>query len=403
MTNPLKKYGFTLVELLAVIAGIGLMLALLMPTVQSAREEARRATCANKVKQITFALHNFHDVNGHLPGNGNNSAWRPYKFEGADGREEYLWGTDNYSFLVVILPFIGEQALYETIHADCRNRMEMGEEYASHSGDVIFRTSAVGTLFCPSDDAAVLTTDMHPTSYRGCVSDTYSQRDVFSLPTINPPQDRGHYDINKLRGIMVTGPRPATRTGNGGFKWGTIVRFEDAADGLSNTVAISESLIGENNLDGETRYQVAIVALPEVMSLIFTPKQCFELKGENGNLKQLGGIDAGYGRKGTRWADGHVGYSGFHAILPPNSPSCVFTDSSDWAVEGFGAVTVSSNHAGGVNASMLDGSVRFIPDTIDCGDLSEITFPNRVNPESAYGVWGAMGTIAGGESLSTIE
>ena len=132
MSNSLKKYGFTLVELLVIVAGIGLMLALLMPTVQSARENARRATCANKIKQITFALHNFHDVNGHLPGNGHNSAWWPYKFEKADGREEYLWHADNYSFLVVILPFIGELAFYETIHVDCRDRMELGMAYASH-------------------------------------------------------------------------------------------------------------------------------------------------------------------------------------------------------------------------------------------------------------------------------
>ena len=65
--TPLKLRGFTLVELLVVIATVGTFAAILMPAIQAAREDARRKTCANNFKQVVLALHNYHDVNGAFP------------------------------------------------------------------------------------------------------------------------------------------------------------------------------------------------------------------------------------------------------------------------------------------------------------------------------------------------
>src|SRR5688572_19009653 len=98
MCNRLRR-GFTLIELLVVIAIIAILIALLLPAVQQAREAARRTECRNVLKQWGLALHNYHD----------NSRVLPY---GGMGLNTATFPANNFSFQVLLLPFIDQAPLY---------------------------------------------------------------------------------------------------------------------------------------------------------------------------------------------------------------------------------------------------------------------------------------------------
>src|SRR5262245_41405626 len=96
-----RRRGFTLPELLASIGIIGVLLALLLPAVQKVREAANRIVCANNLKQIALATHNFHDTNGKFPA----GAHLPVYVGGVPTRATNLW--------VELLPYIEQDNLYK--------------------------------------------------------------------------------------------------------------------------------------------------------------------------------------------------------------------------------------------------------------------------------------------------
>src|SRR5262245_21740641 len=105
-----RSFGFTLVELLMVIEVIGILIALLLPAIQSAREAARRAKCQNNLRQMGVAVLNFHDTQRHFPSSGNNgtitrNGGKPTSAKGAPFQQA---GT-----LLQILPFLEQQSAYD--------------------------------------------------------------------------------------------------------------------------------------------------------------------------------------------------------------------------------------------------------------------------------------------------
>jgi prepilin-type N-terminal cleavage/methylation domain-containing protein len=124
------RKGFTLVELLVVIAIIGVLVALLLPAIQAAREAARRTQCKNNMRNIGVALHNFHDVQGHLP-----AGWVADEPEGEPG-----WGWGAY-----LLAYLEQNALLEQ-QVDLHSHIDEPENADA-------RQAVVPIYLCPSDTA----------------------------------------------------------------------------------------------------------------------------------------------------------------------------------------------------------------------------------------------------------
>ncbi|MCF0235057.1 MAG: DUF1559 domain-containing protein, partial [Thermoguttaceae bacterium] len=196
----------------------------------------------------------------------------------------------------------------------------------------------------------------------------------------------------------------------GAFSDGDIhdMTLSDFTDGTSNTITFSEVVVGAQKTMNRVKGGIAFLGgsfgdgNADFPYVGFTPTVCAGRRGANGVLTGDTNTNDGYG-PGRRWADAQNNYTSFFTILAPNSPNCAIDSAENWCL-----LAASSNHSGGVNCVYADGSVRFISETIDCGDQSvniRTLAPNQARPQdyggpSPYGVWGALGTSSGGETVS---
>ncbi|MHC2069256.1 DUF1559 family PulG-like putative transporter [Bremerella sp. T1] len=345
------RRGFTLVELLVVIAIIGVLIALLLPAVQQAREAARRMQCSNQLKQLGLALHNYHDTYGSFVPRkqGTNNP-------GYGSGNERLTNAGRQSGFIGLLPFIEQNAMYEQIGAGDGSTAPWGPYPWMGWGPW---NNAPDMLRCPSATGS---------------AEPYMVNYMFSAgDSINSTKDS-----QNLRGVFQ-----AVRG----------VAMRDITDGTSNTIAMSERLITNFNLGSRTgSIPVKEGTATGFSGLGSNPSQC--VASANGNF--YANPSTVKGRTGWRWSDGQMEKVGFNTILPPNAPSCI--DGSDSNGDGTNNIMPpTSNHPGGAMGLSCDGSVKFIPDTIDTGNL---TAGQTTSARSPYGVWGAMGSKAGGEAYS---
>jgi prepilin-type N-terminal cleavage/methylation domain-containing protein/prepilin-type processing-associated H-X9-DG protein len=140
----MRRRGFTLIELLVVIAIIAVLIALLLPAVQAAREAARRIQCVNNLKQIGIALHGYHDVDNVFPANGNMDLTG-----GGGNNPPNIWGerSTHYTWRVMILPFMEEGNTFNTMNFWVRDTWDVT---AAADFWTAWNTST-NTWICPSD------------------------------------------------------------------------------------------------------------------------------------------------------------------------------------------------------------------------------------------------------------
>jgi prepilin-type processing-associated H-X9-DG protein/prepilin-type N-terminal cleavage/methylation domain-containing protein len=349
--SPQRRPAFTLIELLVVVAIIAALIGLLLPAVQKAREAASRAKCNNTLHQLGVALHNYHDANGSFPpGRG-----------GPDSSQNRL------SAFVLLSPFYEGDNLYKLIFAPATYGTTT---YTSPpvpwdaNYDPWGVAYQISILLCPSDiplhdNRGGRTGSIASTSYAVCWGDF-----VTGTGLSGSYNHRGMFGLN-------------SRT-----------RTLDITDGTSNTIALSERTFRRGPRTVLGNAAIGITNLPN------DPSLCLQtVDGTTGEYRPDAILNGYYA--GVRWNDGSAEFTGFNTVLPPNSPSCYEGGSA--TVSGSntpGVFTAQSRHPGGVNALFADGSVHFISQSIDSGSSSA---PERMNGQSPYGVWGALGTINGGE------
>src|SRR6516162_7336985 len=146
------RRAFTLIELLVVIAIIGVLIALLLPAVQKVREAANRTQCANNLKQMGLALHNFNDQFKHFPSGGEGT--NPNGLTQAGGAPLQRTYFDLHSCFTMMLPFVEQPDVYTQI--DLRYAYN---DTVVAPGNARAAANVVPTYLCPSNPLRVNTTD----------------------------------------------------------------------------------------------------------------------------------------------------------------------------------------------------------------------------------------------------
>ena len=352
--------AFTLVELLVVIAIIGILIALLLPAVQAAREAARRMQCSNNFKQFGLALHNYHDSTKSLPSS------LSYFFRNDDAKTRV-----TYSLLIVVLPYLEQTAR----HSDIMSVLPYDWAGANDDGTPGCLYENIPAYICPSDSNAP--TKGTPGSMVTARTNVAGCRSDVAWTTDQPGWNR----VNAER--MLFPPQAWKNMGG-------------ASDGTSNTIAASEIVVTPSLTSRLSKGAIAVHdATP-------APYTCLEQRepGKTAQLKETVVLDYQNSR-GHLIASPWLEWTGFCTVLPPNSPNC--TGGDGW---NDGTFSAGSYHTGGVQVLLLDGSVHFISETISTGDLTYPTpgyssYTGLAQPtESKYGLWGALGTPGGTESVS---
>ena len=202
MCKMYRRAGFTLIELLVVIAIITILVSLLLPGVQQSREAARRTQCANHLKQIGIALHNYHGSHSTFP-----PGW-------VDQNQGYV---ANWGWLAYLLPQLEQSALYSGLSV---GELSLGQALTIPEHQQRMKT--VLPLFrCPSDSGPDLN------NITPLISDDLRAVDVATANYVGSNGGGNWSEGDELLGV---------------FGRNSNIEFRDITDGTSNTIVVGERL-----------------------------------------------------------------------------------------------------------------------------------------------------------------
>ncbi len=324
---PRRARGFTHIELLVVIAIIAILIGLLLPAVQKVRESAARLKCQNNMMQIGLALHNYESAEQKLP-------------------SARVTSSLVHSALSRLLPYCEQDSLKQLV--DYNVSISTGTNVTAHATRLPFGV-------CPSDPAnGQVPGDVRQGTNYLVNNGTGTLRDTAGNVTHTV-----HLNIGD--GLFQLNPR----------------RFADATDGLSNSAAFSESLVGNANIP--TAGVAPADARHAVLRLTTITTEVYNGSSRSPDMPSLclnPASGAWTADRAGQWLNGHLTYTIYNHHYTPNQAGVWDCKNSS---NSHAVIAARSAHTGGVNVLLGDGSVRFVSNNV------------------AVNSWRALGTIAGGE------
>ncbi len=298
-----SRKAFTLVELLVVIAIIGILVGMLLPAVQQVREAARRTSCLNNARQLVLANHNYQSANLKFP-----------------TVAPFIVGKGNRSWVAAVLPFIDQQNVADTV--------KLGNGAGNYAGDQS-KNFRIPILLCPSatqeDEVASDNANHNTNHYMACMGAIGTANDGFVHGKYTIAGDGGDIGTNGV--FSPRSASPTVKPNNLDFQSKYGKNFDDCRDGSSNTMAVFES--SRTAIDGQ-----------------WNPLRKGWAFGYRGNGSGLQEIFAGNAVV--------YGLSGFEDNLI----------NADLTAPLWNQVPAGSNHSGGCMVAMMDGSARFLNESV---------------------------------------